>query len=293
MMHTDVESTEALNRATNERPPADVRSPIFIGGVHRSGTTLMRVMLHRHPHIACGPESQLLEHTGFRDFHEYMLRSWAPTLQLYGLHDRDIDEAMAAFLDNFFSRYASQRGKHRWGEKTPKNILRIDYLFRLFPNARFIHMIRDPRDVHCSVKEKAKTTTSRWSSITADRTARAWVRALDHGLPWRDDPARYLEVRYENLVQEPIRGMRRVLSFLNEPWNDSVLEAHAANPVFARGNVNQHVFTTSAERWKRDLSSDDLDAIEALAGPLMQDCGYPLSRDGKSVPHTSSARDPV
>jgi len=260
----------------------ELTSPIFIGGHHRSGTTLIRVMLHRHPHIACGPESQLLEHTSFIDFHEYVTGSWGPILELFNLDGRDIDGAMAAFMDNFFSRYALERGKSRWGEKTPKNILRIAYLFRLFPDARFIHMMREPRDIHCSVKEKAATTTTRWSDITAERTARGWVRAMGCGLPWRDDSVRYLEVRYEDLVHDAAHVMRRVLIFLDEPWSDSVLEAQAANPVFASGNVNQQVFTTSVGRWRRDLSHEDLHVIESLGGPLMHELGYDRSCEVES-----------
>jgi hypothetical protein len=84
-----------------------------------------------------------------------------------------------------------------------------------------------------------------------------------------------------------------VLTFLNEPWSDAVLEAHAEDPVVAGGNVNQHVFTTSTERWKRDLLRDELDAIEAVAGPLMQDCGYPLSQALESVPQKSNGGGPV
>lgn len=249
----------------------------------------MRVMLHRHPHIACGPESQLLEQTGFMQFHQYMSTTWAPSLELFGLDGRDLDGAMAAFMDDFLSRYAAQRGKKRWGEKTPKNILRIDYLFRLFPNARFIHMIRDPRDVHCSVKEKAQTTTARWSDITADATARGWVKSIGRGIPWRDDFQRYLEVRYEDLTRDAAGVMRCVLEFLDEPWSDAVLKARAANPLFARGNVNQQVFTTSVERWRQDLSNNEIDAIEAIAGPHMQELGYVPRSLGMDFPQSSLA----
>lgn len=221
-----------------------VESPIFIGGHHRSGTTLMRVMLNRHPHIACGPEGQLLDRTSFRDFHRYLEENWIPHLRGYGLDERDIDRGVAAFIDEFFGRYAADRGKRRWAEKTPKNILHIEYLFRLFPEARFIHMIRDPRDVYCSVVAKAHTTTPRWLGVTAEDTARGWVRRVATGLNWRGDQ-RYLEVRYEDLVSYPREVMAHVLLFLMEPWDERILEAEPTVNGGEVRNVDRQVFGTS------------------------------------------------
>lgn len=258
--------------------PSDARSPIFIGGYHRSGTTLMRVMLHRHPHIACGPESQLLDRTGFLEFHRFLEETWIPQLQLYGFGVGELDRAIAAFLDNFFTRYQLQRGKQRWAEKTPKNILRIDYLFRLFPQAQFIHMVRDPRDVYCSVRQKACSTTPRWSRFTAEETAQDWVKRVRQGLAWRDDP-RCLEVRYEDLVCDPVTTMRAVLAFLQEPWDDSILEPNDHDDVLShQSNADRRVFTSSVGRWQRDLPVEDVEQIESIAGSTMRCVGYDTSR---------------
>jgi hypothetical protein len=249
--------------------------PIFIGGHHRSGTTLLRVVLNRHPHIACGPEGQLLERTGFLEFHRDFEEMWLPQLQRFGLGPTDIDHAFAAFVASFFTRYALQRGKRRWAEKTPKNILRIDYLFRLFPDARFIHVIRDPRDAHCSVRTKAQTTTPRWADITAERTAKSWVRRIEQGLQHRSDSTRYLELRYEDLVRDPAGEMQRVLAFVDEPWDDCIL-APGSNPRNEQPRVNTPIVPTSVGRWRQDLPPEDVAAIEAIAGPLMRLLGYDL-----------------
>ncbi|HEX8918374.1 MAG TPA: sulfotransferase [Chloroflexota bacterium] len=271
-------ASEYMRKASSAGLASDTRSPIFIGGHHRSGTTLMRVMLHRHPHIACGPESQLLDRTSFLEFHRYLEETWVPQFEQYGFGADEMDRAVAAFVDNVFTRYQLQRGKRRWAEKTPKNILRIDYLFRLFPQAQFIHMVRDPRDVHCSVRRKASTETPRWSKFTADETARSWVKRIRRGLAWRDDP-RYLEVRYEDLVYDPEATMRTVLMFLREPWDDCILGSNdTAVIVPAQSNANRQVFTTSVERWQRDLPVEDVEQIETIAGPMMRCVGYEPSR---------------
>jgi hypothetical protein len=247
----------------------------------------MRVMLHRHPHICCGPEGHLLDRTSFLAFHSYLEETWLPRLEnKFGLEPEDLDRAVSALIDNFFSRYALQREKQRWAEKTPKNILYIDYLLRIFPRAQFIHVIRDPRDVHASVKAKAKTTTPRWSTTTAEQTARSWVRRIQAGLPWRPARERYREVRYEDLVRAPHDVMRDVLRFLGEPWDTRILdpdrrEAQAERQP-GRGNVRREVFSSSLGRWQHDLTEEEVRHIEVVAAPTMQLLDYEVSRP--SVP---------
>src|SRR5688572_25806338 len=101
-------------------------SPVIVGGCGRSGTTLMRVILDTHPSICCGPESHLfLPH----------LPAPAKLAQRFGLSQTDVATLLATsatqaeFIDRFFARYAEVRQKPRWAEKTPRNVLHLDYLF--------------------------------------------------------------------------------------------------------------------------------------------------------------------
>jgi hypothetical protein len=257
--------------------PADHPGPIFIGGHHRSGTTLLRMMLNRHPRIACGPEGELLERTSFLAFHRYLEEQWKQRLHNFGFGAVEIDQGIAAFIDNFYTRYAIAQGKERWAEKTPKNVLRIAYLLRLFPNARFIHIIRDPRDVYCSVRQKARTKTPRWTKLTPERIARGWVQFVEAGVAWRLDELRYCELRYEQLVREPEETMRRVFAFLGEDWREDILQPDSRSlPSHEEANANRPVFTSSVNRWRRDLTADEVRTIEAKAGPLMLALGYPV-----------------
>jgi hypothetical protein len=235
----------------------------------------MGVMLNRHPRIACGPEGKLLKRTSFRAFHRHLEETWIPTkLHKYDFGVPALDRAMAAFVDNFFTRYQLRQGKQRWAEKTPGNIDHIDYLFRLFPHAQFIHMIRDPRDVYCSVVEKM-CNDPRFDALTVEQTAQRWVEGIEKGLTWRAKRARYLEVRYEELVHEPVATMREVLQFLGEPWDDGVFNPeHDAHRASATSNTHRPIFSTSVGRWRRELSAEDLRQIEAIAGGLMRQIGY-------------------
>ena len=112
-----------------------------------------------------------------------------------------------------------RRGKARWAEKTPEYTLILDFIDELFPDARYIHVIRDGRDVVASFRE-------RWGYLAAIRVARGvWVRhvraARDFGR--RVARERYTEIRYERLVAEPERVLRELFRFLDEPWDPVVL----------------------------------------------------------------------
>ncbi|GAC1398038.1 MAG: sulfotransferase [Chloroflexota bacterium] len=253
-------------------------SPVFVGGHHRSGTTLIRTMLNRHPRIACGPEGHLLDRTEFRAFHQYLEDTWAADLSRYGLGTDDLDRAIAAFIDDFFTRFTLTQGKQRWAEKTPKNILSIDYLFRLFPGAQFIHMIRDPRDVHCSVQSKALVSTPRWTGVTPEMTAESWVKRVTIGLQWRDHPCRYREVLYEDLVQNPELIMRSIIEFLGESWDARMIDVDGYDEGILPPNAQRPIFTSSIGRWRKDLPIDDVRRIEVIAGSAMKRIGYTVGQ---------------
>lgn len=258
---------------------SDTRSPIFIGGQRRSGTSLFRVLLNRHPHIACGPESKFVQDPALVAWHDRLADEWRGRVERYGFGQEAIDRAMAALIDSIFTHYQLSQGKTRWAEKTPTNIQRIDYLFRLFPHAQFVHVIRDPRDTYCSIQERARRDKPEWAKFSAKRTARDWRQAIQAGRHWRSDPDRYMEVRYEDLVREPEGTMRDVLAFLGEPWDARVLDPAADNDEARSDPQVQHgpVHAASVGRWRSGLRDDELRDIQRVAGGLMAEMGYELA----------------
>ena len=268
--------TRSAASTTPEHPYViNRRAPVFIGGQRRSGTTLMRTMLGRHPNLVAVPhESFFFQDERFELFFQNLLDWHGKRFAKFGIGQPEMDRAVAAFVGHFFESYRQSSGAQRWVEKSTKNIKRIDYLFRIFPDAQFIHMIRDPRDALCSMKQRVLKDRPDWVQYTAQVTAPEWVRCITTGRKWRDRPDIYLEVRYEDAVREPEVTMRGVLDFLGEPWDSAVLEP-SDHPEL--GKHFHEVFATSVGRWKKELSETEIACFHSVAGDLMKTVGYALN----------------
>ena len=264
--------------------PPERYSPIFIGGLQRSGTSLMRRLLDSHPRIACARESPLFYENRLERIYTELRTIWPTLLNPHYVFDPHmVDQVMAGLIHQaVLIPYCQKRGKPRWANKTPETILFIDTLLALFPAAQFIHMIRDPRDALCSVRKKycsgkgAKYYRPIWATGKPGETAEEWCRRINCGLAWREQPDRYREVRYEELVTQPEATLRPLFAFLGEPWVASVLE-------------NNPIFSTSVGRWRSELSAAEVAEIEAVAGETMLALGYPLSTANLSSPMPSQA----
>lgn len=189
-------------------------APIFVVGCHRSGTTLLRLLLDSHSNISCGPE------TGFlTDFARITRDPMWPHLQQYGFPKEYWHRKVAELFDSFQRDYARARGKVRWAEKTPNYALHLDYINELFPTCQVVHIIRDGRDVVASHLD-------RWGYISAVKATRKWPLYIDRTrrAGARLPADRYQEVRYEDLVGDTEAVMRKLLDFLGEPWDEGVLQ---------------------------------------------------------------------
>ncbi len=202
-------------------------NPIFIGGMYKSGTSLLRAMLGHHSHLFAGLETQWI-HERWENGGAKGRREWLERLAVF--FDAPLEELEAACgdaadvetcLDRVLSFLAGRAGKARWIEKTPGNAGEIGRILSHWPDARILHIIRDPRDVYASMIESRKWTVPedfarRWRGIVA--AARTWL--AEHG---GTHPA-YYELRYERLVREPEAETRKILEFLDEPFEDGVAE---------------------------------------------------------------------
>ena len=139
--------------------------------------------------------------------------------RLDSVHSGDGAEAVRAF----FEAYAKRQGKPRWGDKTPAYMLSVQRIGRTLPESRFIHLIRDGRDVALSQSARAINE----QPPPAEQAAR-WVKRIGKA---RDQAAtlkgaRYVEARYEDLVRDPEGTLRRICEFIDLPWDPAMLTYH-------------------------------------------------------------------
>lgn len=167
----------------------------------------------------------------------------------------------------------------RWVEKSPANVTRLGFLFEHFPKAKFVHLIRDGRDVACSLR-KWSVQISRHEASGIGECIELWDRWVRDGLAWRGH-ANYREVRYEQLVHEPETILRDLLEWLDVPWDDRVLSydsvAHENRPEITADHVagtRRSPYTDSIGRWREALNQEDRRVVQKIAGTLLAELGY-------------------
>lgn len=276
-------------------PEPSVAPPLFIVGCGRSGTTLLRLMLDAHPEMAIPPESHFIPRlwgpraasrtpAGFdtemligkllrnRRFRDWGVPEGALRERVAALTDPDF----ASVIEAAFMAYADRHGAIRWGDKTPNYVEHIPLLAGLWPGARFVHMVRDGRDVAPSLREMP------WAPDDFVSCARLWRERVRAGRRHRHglDPGRYLEVRYEDLVADTEGVLTTVCTFAHLDLRPEMLryfEASMANIPAHERVQHRHLVrppTSGLRDWRRDLSGRQVAVFEAVAGAELTAFGY-------------------
>jgi hypothetical protein len=271
----------------------------FVVGCGRSGTTLLRAMLDSHPELAIPGESYFVvelaaryRRRALRRFpldrfldeiaaHERFRKWGVPEETLREVaaerRPRDFADAMRAV----FASYARHQGKPRYGDKTPAYVLDLPLLAELFPEGRFVHIIRDGRDVASSLLE-----IPNWGPEGIDHAAAYWRDRVAAGRRVGSElgAERYREVRYEDLVGDPDTTLRTICSFLELDYDPVMLrypdrfdELTSSNLLPEQHQKLRRPPSSDVRDWRRELSSDDVRAFEGAAGELLADLGYELS----------------
>jgi O-antigen/teichoic acid export membrane protein len=290
--------------ATTELEKRASDSPIFIVGPSRSGTTLLARMLDAHSSLAIFPETWcyvVLDRLGcfveFTNRWQYILflnQIWDSLRQYSDPAARVLAEEAAKrpsysgpvrpILDTFGRAYAEARGAERWGEKTPGHVLWLSQIQHLFPEAKVLVCIRDPRDIILSYDQ-------RWGGGRADTTylmrASAQVRHfLQHLLQESVYPPDHVfRVRYEELTADPQGTLQQTCEFLNLNFEPRMLEFYRSHlnvmGDFPEGIhhrlLSKPVTTERIGRYRNAFSPSQIALIERCLGKEMQQLGYPLS----------------
>ncbi|MGH2793919.1 MAG: sulfotransferase family protein [Actinomycetota bacterium] len=180
-------------------------------------------------------------------------------------------------IRRIFRLSAEREGKPRYGNKSPVHVREIGTLAGLFPDGRFVHILRDGRDVALSYLNVA------FGPSTVEAAALRWKRHVTSGRRAGAGigEARYREVSYEALLDEPERTTRELCAFLEVPFEDSMLryyertaELHAgADTPKHHRNLNLPP-TKGLRDWRQEMTPEDVRTFETIAGDVLSELGY-------------------
>jgi hypothetical protein len=271
-------------------------APFFVIGAQRSGTTLLRLMLNAHPDVAIPEEGTfwmpLLRSYGrnpqtsippevLQNYLRYIGKN--SQFKLWLLDDNGIREralsmeqiTLSQLMSLYYDAYARLQGKVRSGDKTPSFFRMVPLLSNLFPQAKFVHIVRDGRDIYLSL---CKMGYKGNLSVGALEWTFKVVKAQ------RDlaklDPSRVLELRYEDLLAAPGSKLEEICAFLHVTYNSSMLDFWKTSRNYIGNHHSQHIFKPVAndnvKKWKRRMSSVEVAKFQKIAGTQLTRMGYEL-----------------
>lgn len=282
--------------------PTPPDNPFFIIGSGRSGTTLLRLVLAAHSRITIPPETWFLiplsEQLPLLDVltPEQVEQAIEIIVNHYRWPDLDIEAdelarqarelarpTIRTIADLIYDELAERAGVPRWGDKTPPYAKIAPQIVELFPDAQFIHLVRDGRDV--SVSMYRKQWWGRWliENTSEWRESMGWMKRNREVI----DPERILEVRYEDLVLDTEGTARRVCEFLGEDfepamlsWQETVAQKVPGREMNIHQKLHKPPSPDDTYRWKRELAAPRVFMVEAYLREQLVQEGYQLRFDG-------------
>ena len=218
-------------------------TPFFIIGSGRSGNTLLRSILCNHKEISIPPESYVLKDI-FRKYKTFNFLNWEDKIKLilgeFESHEEfytweidlqpvyrklllidDEKRTLSNIIDEIYKHYSEIKFPEAniWGDKTPINTLYLHWIYKMFPNAKYIHLIRDGRDVVSSYLKMG-----RYNNIqeAADRWSKSIKKSQE--LSKRTNQDQYYELYYEEMVSNPKEEIKKLCSFLNIEFDENILK---------------------------------------------------------------------
>lgn len=287
-----------------DTPPrrAPANPYVFIVGCPRSGTTLVQRMVNAHGQLAVTPETHWIPRLYAKPWaltdeglvtaklvrrllaHPKFIRLGLDPDDLAWVGEQAGSTSYAELVSGLFDGYGRARGKPLVGDKTPDYVRALPTLHHLWPGARFVHVIRDGRDVALSMMEwdKVYPKPGAFRAWNLDRvqTAAVWWemnvrqgRQAGSGL----GDTLYLEMRYESLVDDPAQQCRALCDFLDLPYDEAMLGFHERarddDPGLDKKRAGLPV-TAGLRSWRSAMSATDLESFEAAAGDLLDELGY-------------------
>jgi protein-tyrosine sulfotransferase len=291
-----------FRRYPASRGPGEIDPPpFFIVGAARSGNTLLRALLVGHTEISIPPESYVLgtiarkwDRINFLDWGEVVklvvgefeshpeFHTWNTALSpvyetLLGLAPEE--RSLARVIDAVYRHYSAEksRGFRVWGDKTPLNTECLPSIDRVFPDARYIHVIRDGRDAVSSAVEAGLFGGS------VEAVCRQWLLRVGNASEFgrRVGGDRYMELRYEDLVTDAGAAVRRVCAFLGVAFEAQMMEHSQSFDTMGdtgtlehHANVRKPITSDSIGKWKQRLTEGQIRTVERMLRHRLDTLGY-------------------
>jgi LPS sulfotransferase NodH len=282
--------------------------PVFIGAAPRSGTTLLRLMLNAAPELGIPRETKVLvtawdERRSFGDLRveanrrrlaDRLVESLpSATSRRLGrppaeLHERIMaaPPTLGSIVGTCLASYADRYNKPRWGDKRPVYSRYLDSVFSMFPDAQFIHVVRDPRAAVASMAQM-------WYSGRVGPGLELWERSMRAVEPWRARlaPDQFYEFRYEDLIEDPKGVLKRLATFLTVDVDsvEAMLRYHAhgdeTSPVHP--DVKKPPQKSNVDKWRSALEMPETALIEQVTGEWLD--RYDYDRVAAAVSPSKSA----
>jgi hypothetical protein len=269
------------------------RGPVFVGGLERTGTSLIYALLASHPNIAMSRRTNwwTFFYGRFGDLADPAnLDRCLATMMRYRRHRKlqpDTDRLRrelaqgprdyGRLFELLESHHAERLGKPRWGDKSLHTERYAQIVFRHFPNAYILHMVRDPRDRYASVVKRWKHVRGGVGAATA-----MWLDSIALGERnvgrW---PDRYRLVRYEDLATHPEASLRGICELIGEPYDPAMLRMGGAEDFRDQGGNSSYgeipvgtISTASIGRYRQMMRPGEIAFMQRFAGRVMRAHGY-------------------
>lgn len=244
-----------------------VAEPIFLVGAERSGTTVLRLMLSHHPQIAWCNEfeyavDRIPDADGWPQLEDYY--QWLETHRVFQATGFVIDRSLSypKLVNSFLLQKQNQESKSIIGATVHRH---FDKLLRIWSDARFIHIVRDGRDVARSCIGMGWAGNV-WTGVERWIEAEQLWKKISQIVPQE----RQIEVTYETLISEPVKTLTRLCDFIGVPYDDAML-SYPQNTTFEFPDPK------FIGQWRRKLSEREIQLIESRAADILNDLGYELS----------------
>lgn len=272
--------------------------PLFIVGLSRSGTKLIRDILNRNngvliPEIETQfiPEILTNKNLTLGQLHKKIKKTefvnrfpeveWPSLERLNKINTIDNETDL---IETILKFYASEENNQTWdnqviwGDKTPSYLRHLDLLNRCYPHCKFIHIIRDPRDRALSVKNT-------WGK-SMYRATELWRKEIQESCKWRSRKDCYMELKYEDLLVDTEDVLKKICSFLNVEYSSEMLQLIRPSEKYGTNSKLLKIGKKDKSNYNF-VNPKRLKRIEEIAYPIMKNLGYNIEYANRFRPYSS------